>query len=73
MANKEFEALMRDSDALLEKVKQSSRGPEEDMAIFHWNEAARTWDKKLWPDWMLFMGVGSEGEKLWPLAGSALY
>jgi hypothetical protein len=69
MANKEFEALMRESDALLEKVKQSSRGPEEDMVIFHWNEAARTWDQKLWQDWMCFMGLGARGEKFRPLAG----
>jgi hypothetical protein len=71
MANKEFEDFMRDSDVVLEKMKGTNMGPEEDMVIFHWNEAARTWDQKSWQDWMCFMGVGDgpQGEKFRPLPG----
>jgi hypothetical protein len=69
MANKEFEDLMRDSGALLEKIKETSRGPEEDMVIFHWNDAARSWDQKSWQDWMCFRGLGEgpQGEKFRPM------
>lgn len=76
MANKEFEDFMRASDALLEKMKGPSRGLEEDMVIFHWNEGSRTWDNKSWQDWMWFKGGGetmklggAPGETFRPLPG----
>jgi hypothetical protein len=60
MANKEFEDLMRGTEALLEKIKSPSSDLDDDMVVLHWNEAARTWNKILWSDWMKFRAFRDE-------------
>lgn len=66
MVKNEFENLARESAATLEKLKSPSGNFDDAMLALHWNEAARTWDKIAWCDFMRFKTFGDEFR---PLAG----